>query len=582
MAVWPNGIVGSGTGAYRGVSGVPVITSRSVYFVSSTDSRASDTHPGTEEEEPKATLASAISAASAGDIILVKANHVEDGTNHDLNLAGLLVIGQGSSSSRPQFSGTGADNSATFLLSAAGAMIRNLRIWGADQDGFIFTNSSVVTLEDTGNAVIDCQINMGTERSDGSDLGEPAPSGIRLAGTASRPILTGNELVKQTESESVSASTQNPAHGVLFAVASPGARIYNNTFNGGTQGFDLGAIHVPNGVSVVDLYLQGNTFSNGADVLTDGTGSIRGWGYLNDFNVGCAFSNDANRFRYYENGLTTGEVGHAALTSDRFWHSGTVYYVDSSNTNASDSAPGSGTIRTRPLASLAQAQTNATANNGDLVVIERGHRETLTSPLVLSKSGIVYLGMGTGDDRALFTLADDPGPPITTPNELFDLSGANIWIGNFRLNSTVVNASHTELVELSAAGQVVDGCAFTQGTYDEYAIQTTALATEAWIRNNTFTRDGLPAAVENHAIGLGHTAEGYTVVEDNILDPTASYFWGATGVAQGGITDVSASMGSVHILGNTFRNGCDVLIQNAGRVYLVADNHYDAGASAHT
>ena len=578
MAVWPNGIIASSTGAYRGVSGVPVLTSRAVWFVSSTHTRTSNSNPGTEEEEPLATLQQAITNASAGDIILVMANHAEV-DDFDLNKAGLLVIGQGSTSSRPAFHGANSSVGYAFTLSAAGAMLRNVRVWGgvnAESTPLGLVNCSI-----TGTVVEDCELNLGTISAT-VDATTKVPLAINLTGTAARVTIRDNTIYNRTLDEAEGGAIDKPYMGILFGVPAVGTRIIGNTFNGGTQGFDAGAIHVPTGIAVTDLYLQGNTFSNGADVLTAGTGSIRFWGYGNTFNTGCKFQNDSNRFRYYENGLTTDEVGHTALTASGFMHSGDIYYVDSSNSNASDSAPGEGTIRNRPLATLAQAQTNATASNGDLVVIESGHTETLTSPLVLSKDGIAYLGMGSGDDRALFTLADLVAAPYTTPANLFDLSGANIWIGNIRWVSTCATSSHTEMVQLAAAGQVIDGCSSTQGLQDQYGIYTTALATEVWIRANTFTRSALPpAGTENHAIGLGHTAEGYTVVEDNSLDPTTSYFWGATSRLKGGITDVSASMGSVHILGNTLLNGSDIFMQN-NRKYLIADNEYNAGASGHT
>ena len=579
MAVYPQGIVASSTGAYRGVSGVPILTSRSVWYVSSTHARASNTNIGSEPEEPFLTLAQAITDSSAGDIIMVMAGHVDAAADHDLNKDGLLVIGQGSSTTKPQFPGSAASDASTFTLSKAGTMIRNLRIWQAENDGN--TPVSLVDISITGCAVEDCQLNQGTDRA-GDDQAESGPSAILLSGTAARATIRNNSFIKRTVTEAASGSSQSPQNGVLFSVIAAGTKIIGNTFDGGTVGYDLGAVHVPNGIACVDLYLQGNTFSNGADVLTAGTGSIRFWGYGNTFDVGSRFQNDSNRFRIYENGLTSDEVGHAGLTTAGLIHSGDIYFLDSSHSSSSNSAAGNGTIRNRPLATLAQAITNATGNNGDIIVIEKGHRETLTAQLVVETGGITILGMGSGDDRALFTLANTPGPPETAPANMLDVQATDVWLGNFRVTSTVDAASHSELIEVQAAGCIVDAIGFDQTKYDATALMIGASGVDAWVRSNTFTRSALPlASTENHAIVLAHTAEGYTLLEDNSLDPTSDYFWGATTRLKGGITD-AAAMGSVHILGTVLLNGADVFMQNTTRIYLIADSVQNAGSSGHT
>lgn len=118
-----------------------------------------------------------------------------------------------------------------------------------------------------------------------------------------------------------------------------------------------------------------------------------------------------------------GLVNNAAvnqLGAGSLFTTGKVFYV-SSTTGSNGNA---GTDPMLPVATLAQAQTLARANKGDIVVALPGHAETLTAALTLSKAGVSYIGLGSG------SLA-----PTLTGNGAIDavsITGANIVFSGFR------------------------------------------------------------------------------------------------------------------------------------------------------
>lgn len=99
--------------------------SGNVLWVSSTATGASDANAGTEPELPKATLTSAYSVASAGDLIIVAANHVETiSVANVMGTANVCILGLGLGSSRPKF--TSATAGAMWTANVAGLEFRNL------------------------------------------------------------------------------------------------------------------------------------------------------------------------------------------------------------------------------------------------------------------------------------------------------------------------------------------------------------------------------------------------------------------------------------------------------------------------
>jgi len=107
-----------------------------VYYVDSTHADASNDHDGTDPNHPKATLTSAIAAATAnhGDVIVVGSNHAENlatGGAITVNKAGVHIVGYGAGEDRPTLTFTNAAGSV--IVSSPNVTIENiLFVCGAD------------------------------------------------------------------------------------------------------------------------------------------------------------------------------------------------------------------------------------------------------------------------------------------------------------------------------------------------------------------------------------------------------------------------------------------------------------------
>lgn len=102
----------------------------------------------------------------------------------------------------------------------------------------------------------------------------------------------------------------------------------------------------------------------------------------------------------YQNGIG-GSTGDVLATSKPLWclNAADVWYV-SSGTGV-DAASPAGKQREKPLATTAQAHTNAAA--GDIIVYLSGHVEAIAAQLVLTKARLTFVSEGTGTSRARLT-----------------------------------------------------------------------------------------------------------------------------------------------------------------------------------
>jgi hypothetical protein len=150
-----------------------------------------------------------------------------------------------------------------------------------------------------------------------------------------------------------------------------------------------------------------------------------------------------------------------------------------------------GTSREKPLATLAQAQTNASA--GDVIVLMSGHTETLGTKLTLSKAGLIILGEGQGTTCPLFNRSADVN--------MFDLTGAGIRLENIRFPDEGSAGFTADRLLISANSCIVRGCYFACGANTSAA---PALALASGITNTTI--DGATYFVSS---GSSITATGY-------------------------------------------------------------------------
>ena len=148
-----------------------------------------------------------------------------------------------------------------------------------------------------------------------------------------------------------------------------------------------------------------------------------------------------------------GANGAVLASAAPIYQSGNTWYVDSFI--GADAASPAGRDRARPLASLAQALTNASAN--DTIVFLQGHQQTLTAITTLSIAGLKLLGEGTGTNRPSFTR--------NVNDELFDITAAGVRIENiwFPVSST---STALGKVRTAGANTKIINCYFESGAND--------------------------------------------------------------------------------------------------------------------
>lgn len=137
---------------------------------------------------------------------------------------------------------------------------------------------------------------------------------------------------------------------------------------------------------------------------------------------------------------------YPVLQSGKVWH---VY----SGTGA-DAASPRGLDRIRPLATIAQAHTNASA--GDTIRLLEGHTETLTAAQTFNKAGIHVESEGVGSTRARFT--------CNGAIAMFDATADCVSFENIYFVAS--GTAPTARVRIAGVGGRIKDCYFECGTND--------------------------------------------------------------------------------------------------------------------
>lgn len=191
----------------------------------------------------------------------------------------------------------------------------------------------------------------------------------------------------------------------------------------------------------------------------------------------------------YPNGAG-GTVGDTLATRSPFWktNGGNVWYLYSGT--GSDAATPRGKERERPLATLAQAVTNAAA--GDTIYILEGHAESLAASQALSKAGLILSGEGSGSTRPRFT--------ANGAVRMFDISVVGVQIRNLYFPAST--SAPTSRVRCSSTSMLMDGCYFECGANDtNRALEFTTGAGACSVRNTSFVSTAT-AVTAQPAIGI--------------------------------------------------------------------------------
>lgn len=126
---------------------------------------------------------------------------------------------------------------------------------------------------------------------------------------------------------------------------------------------------------------------------------------------------------FWPNGLGSTLGDTLVVQAAQMWVSGDVWWVDGNNSEASDS--NDGRERNAPLATLAQAVTNAA--DQDIIVLMDGHTETITSTIGTNTTGLQIIGEGRSDGKPTVKLTFDMASGIGLSFSAQGVSVRNIW-----------------------------------------------------------------------------------------------------------------------------------------------------------
>lgn len=184
---------------------------------------------------------------------------------------------------------------------------------------------------------------------------------------------------------------------------------------------------------------------------------------------------------------------------------GNIWYV--SSVNGSDSNVGNSPATA--FATLNQARSQATANNGDVIFLLPGHTETIVGAagVLISKAGLTIIGIGNGTLRPTFSFT-------TAAAASFDITAANTTIQNC-IFSCAINAQ-TAMSNVSASDVSFFDCDFVLATATGVStilgILTAATANRLKVIRCRFT--GTAAQTTATTAAIQHEAGVDYVVQD--------------------------------------------------------------------
>lgn len=182
-----------------------------------------------------------------------------------------------------------------------------------------------------------------------------------------------------------------------------------------------------------------------------------------------------------------GSIGPAMVTKGPWRDSGQRWYVRA--TGGSDAASPRGLDRVRPLATVAQAYTNAAA--GDTINFLEGHQEILAAAQVIAK-GLYFVSEGSGSTRAQFI--------ANGAVAMFDVTAAGCRFENLYFPQSTV--APTARLRVAAAECHVLACDFDCGALDTAsALKFITSAATARVENCRFLSTGTLLTAQP-AIGL--------------------------------------------------------------------------------
>lgn len=254
----------------------------------------------------------------------------------------------------------------------------------------------------------------------------------------------------------------------------------------------------------------------------------------------------------YNNGL--GELlGDSLATSKPVITPGFVWFVNS--VGGVDAASPAGRDRQKPLATTAQAITNAAA--GDIILLEDGHTEILTGNVAVSKQLVI---VGGGSAAGIPTVNFTGNAASLT---MFTLSVAGTQMRNIRIKPSLQANSATTRFSVTAATVRLKGMYFECGANDQLPAVTIGGA-PANVRVNGCTFISTATTVATRPVaGLSFLGSAPTDIdlEGSVFSDGTVGFSGAACDLSGFATRLSGDSLSALL-------GADILINAASTGFL--------------
>jgi hypothetical protein len=244
MPIFPNGL-GATTGDAL-ATGSPFYSSGTVYYVSSV--LGDDTNSGLSRLDPKATLASAQTAGSAGDIVVLAADHTETLTAKLTISKALTIIGEGTASGVPTATFINNQAAANMMeITSDDVQFRNVKFPAETQ-----SNSAVrITTAKDKITFKGCYFEINKFSTD---------STIEFTTGASNIIIENTTFI----STAVSGDA-TPLAALEISAATDGILLDGVTFDGGTIGFRAFAL-LASAAAMTNVRVENLSLLRGADV----------------------------------------------------------------------------------------------------------------------------------------------------------------------------------------------------------------------------------------------------------------------------------------------------------------------------
>lgn len=235
--------------------------------------------------------------------------------------------------------------------------------------------------------------------------------------------------------------------------------------------------------------------------------------------------------KLWPNGIG-GLTGEPLATTKPLYLSGDVWFVNS--TGGVDGASPAGKDRQKPLATLAQAQTNSA--NGDIIVLLDGHTETFTAALAITKN-LAIVGEGSTAGVPTAKLIMNAAAQCTLV-----LSALGTILANIKfpagLQSNTGSAANQGKVHMTGSSAQIRGCYFEESALDQLpAITIASGAANCRLETTTIISTATTVATRpTYGVYGGGTATDLDVVGLILSDGTVGFSGSAWDTTTGAIT----------------------------------------------